>query len=69
VAPKVLTGHGRRRLRIRAAKETVGVKSAIGDGTHLHLEHHAEEAQMRLKLGSICVNGRRNKLSLIVIGI
>lgn len=50
-------------------KQRVGVKSATGDGTHPHLEQHAMEAQTRSKLGLICVNGRKSKRSLIVIGI
>jgi hypothetical protein len=69
VAREVLMGRGRRHLGIRAAREKVGVRFAIGDGMHLHLEHHAVGAQMRSRLGSICANGRRSKLSLIVIGI
>jgi len=69
VAPEVLTGHGRRHLGIQVVREKGGAKSATGDGMHPHLVHHAEEAQTRSKLGLICANGRRNKLSLIVIGI
>jgi hypothetical protein len=68
VASGVLRGHGRRHLGIQMVKERVGVKSAIGDGTHLHLEQHAMEAQTKSKLGLICANGRRSKRSLIVIG-
>lgn len=69
VVPMVLTGHGRQHPGIQLAREMGGVKSAIGGGMHLHLAHHAEEAQMRSRLGLICANGRRNKLSSTVIGI